>query len=82
MCQLRHNPLRKQKISRQMKTFQPGTESAGQVAPPGPVPVLNNQKGRQETNPLEAVVHLGTLLPAGWRAELGPGSITLSWRTG
>ena len=35
-----------------------------------------------EASVLEAAMSLSTLLPTGWRAELGSESITLSWRTG
>ena len=65
-----------------MKALQLGAEEAGQVSLSGPVPVLDGQKWAHEASVLEAAVHLSTLLPAGWRAELGPGSVTLSWRTG
>ena len=75
--QVRHDRLRK---SRRPRVEVPAlaavpdrveTEVLGSL----PVPLGGNDAGV-----LEAVVRLSTLLPAGWRAEVGPGSVTLSWR--
>ena len=63
-----------------MKAVQMGTEDAGQVAHPGRVPLLVDQKERQEANVLETLVHLSTMLPTGWRAEVRPGSVVLYWQ--
>ena len=38
--------------------------------------------GGHEASMLEAVMRFSTLLPAGWQAEILPGSVTLSWRAG
>jgi len=59
-----------------------GDVAASQIVLPGPVPVLEDEKGEQEASVLDAVVHLSALLPAGWHAEVGPGSVVLSWRAG
>jgi hypothetical protein len=64
-----------------MKALQTGTEPANNVVPPGPVAVLEGQIRGQGTSVLEAMVRICTLLPAGWRAEVGPGSVVLTWRT-
>jgi hypothetical protein len=81
-AQRRHDRLRKSRESLKSKALQVGTEAAGQVALTGPVPVLEDAKGGQEAGVLELAVDLSTMLPAGWRAEVGPGNIILSWRTG
>jgi hypothetical protein len=64
-----------------MKALQVGTDDVDQVALPRPGPGLEEQKTGQETV-LEAVVYLDRLLPVGWSAEVRPGSVVLSWRTG
>ena len=56
-----------------------GAEAAPAV--PGlPVSTPGGPGSVSEARVLEAAMSLSTLLPAGWYAELGPGSITLSWR--
>jgi hypothetical protein len=39
-------------------------------------------EGKRDDDVLETMAHLSTLLPAGWRAEVGTGSVVLSWRAG
>jgi hypothetical protein len=78
-AQRRHDRLRKSRTALKMKALQLGTDTAAQAAFPGPVPVHVGQNGREDADVLETVVHLSTLLPAGWRDEVGSASIVLSW---
>jgi hypothetical protein len=61
-----------------MEASKMGTEATVQLA----VPQLDDYQGGKETNVLVAALHLSTMLPHGWRAEVGPGSIVLSWHAG
>ena len=85
-AQLRHSRLRKSRVDPQVRVSERAT-----VAAPLEVEAVSVVPGPPETTSdgpmppsggtlLDAVVHLSTLLPAGWSAEIGPGSITLSWR--
>jgi hypothetical protein len=65
-----------------VKALQVGTESAGKVLLPGPIPTFEDERERPEATVLQPVVHLCRLLPPGWSAEVGPESIVLSWGTG
>jgi hypothetical protein len=80
-AQRRHDRLRKSREALKVKALQVRTKAVAPVELSGPIPVMERQK-RQEDSVLEAVVHLRTLLPAGWRAEVEPGNVVLSWRAG
>lgn len=90
---LRHNRLREPKENPQMKALQlatgpapveVGTASAvsGPSLPTANGHAPNGHTSVPEASVLEAVVHVSELLPVGWHAELGPGSVTLSWCAG
>jgi hypothetical protein len=57
-------------------------ETANPVGINGPSPVLEDHDGGHEWSVLDAAVNLGTVLPVGWRAELEPGNVVLSWHRG
>ena len=63
-----------------MKALQVEPDPTDQVALTAPVAILNERKPGHEASVLEVAVKLGTLLPTGWRAEVEPGTIVLSWQ--
>lgn len=81
-AQLRHNWLRNSRkptteVLQEMSVAV--TNGYVEVAAGAGLEVLPGDDERQDV--LEAVVQLSELLPTGWHAELGPGSVTLSWHT-
>jgi hypothetical protein len=59
----------------------PLAETAGPVGMTGTVAVFEERKAEREAGVLEVLLRVSTPLPTGWSAEVGPGSIVLSWRT-
>ena len=81
---LRHNRLRNPKESHEMKALQLATvpTDAGAETAPAVVSTPDGPPSVPEARMFDAAMSLSTLLPTGWRAELGRGSITLSWIAG
>jgi hypothetical protein len=77
--QRRHDQLRRSRVRSQMKKLESSTVDASPVALAGPLPLIDGQVSGREASVLKAAVQLSTALPAGWRAELEDGTVTLSW---
>jgi hypothetical protein len=91
-AQRRHDRLRKSREALRVKVLPPGGQAAfpgpvpvleaegneAESAFGGEAPAPPGQE-RLGPDVLEDLVHLSTLIPCGWHAEVGPGSVVLSW---